>query len=273
MEAVPMKSESERNKKWSLLYWVVGWARGGISTFHKIKNENWHQQLSRRKVKKKWKMPLMIVVLGLGIVMLVCVVVLVALLLCNQSGEEEECRLAIFVSRRFLTCIFHKLFISPFQWGGRVQWAWRDAKKPGIDAGQKYHLEQIGVDRHCRRSRRASRAQRALLPRRWLGMRRRRGRICTSASHAVSYRWSCAGTLCATPQARQAPSLTKLLFQIGENMAYSDNTCPHCGTTMDREWLWIIWRHCRGQGHWHHGQWWWLLFRTPTCCYINIHLP
>ena len=121
--------------------------------------------------------------------------------------------------------------------------------------GQKYHLEWIGVDRHCRRSRRASRAQRALLPRQWLGRRRRRGRICTSVSHAVSYRWSCAGTLCATPQARQAPSLTKLLFQIGENMAYSDNTCPHCGTTMDREWLWMIWRHCRGQKHWHHGQW------------------
>ena len=37
-------------------------------------------------------MPLMIVVLGLGIVMLVCVVVLVALLLCNNSGDEEDCR-------------------------------------------------------------------------------------------------------------------------------------------------------------------------------------
>ena len=23
--------------------------------------------------------------------------------------------------------------------------------------------------------------------------------------------------------------------QTGENMAYSDNTCPHCGTTMDRD--------------------------------------
>merc|ERR1719500_104627 len=29
--------------------------------------------------------------------------------------------------------------------------------------------------------------------------------------------------------------LTCSLVQIGENMAYSDNTCPHCGTTMDRE--------------------------------------
>ena len=37
-------------------------------------------------------MPLMIVVLGLGIVMLVCVVVLVGLLLCNNSGDEEDCR-------------------------------------------------------------------------------------------------------------------------------------------------------------------------------------
>ena len=36
---------------------------------------------------------MMIVVLGLGIVMLVCVVVLVALLLCNNSGEDEDCRL------------------------------------------------------------------------------------------------------------------------------------------------------------------------------------
>ena len=26
-----------------------------------------------------------------------------------------------------------------------------------------------------------------------------------------------------------------VFFQIGENMAYSDNTCPHCGTTMERE--------------------------------------
>ena len=25
-------------------------------------------------------------------------------------------------------------------------------------------------------------------------------------------------------------------FQNGENMSYSDNTCPHCGTTMDRDW-------------------------------------
>jgi len=25
------------------------------------------------------------------------------------------------------------------------------------------------------------------------------------------------------------------LVQTGENMAYSDNTCPHCGTTMDRD--------------------------------------
>ena len=26
-----------------------------------------------------------------------------------------------------------------------------------------------------------------------------------------------------------------MYIQMGENMAYSDNTCPHCGTTMDRD--------------------------------------
>ena len=47
-------------------------------------------------------MPLMIVVLGLGIVMLVCVVVLVALLLCNNSAEEEDCRLLYCICYAFL---------------------------------------------------------------------------------------------------------------------------------------------------------------------------
>ena len=212
----------------------------------KIDANNWQEEKWRKSGRCLWWS--LCLVLGSW-----CSSALSFLLLSSCAISRERKRSAGWQS--LYPEAFHKLFISPFQWGGRVQWAWRDAKKPGIDAGQKYHLEWIGVDRDCRRSRRASRAQRALLPRQWLGRRRRRGRICTSASHAVSYRWSCAGTLCATPQARQAPSLTKLLFQIGENMAYSDNTCPHCGTTMDREWLWIIWRHCRGQGHWHHGQW------------------
>ena len=64
-----VKSEKRESKTW----------KGNLR-----KSDNWEGNL---------RMPLMIVVLGLGIVMLVCVVVLVALLLCNNSGEDEDCRL------------------------------------------------------------------------------------------------------------------------------------------------------------------------------------
>ena len=61
-------------------------------------------------------MPLMIVVLGLGIVMLVCVVVLVALLLCNNSPDEEDCRLVIdrLLQNPFFRCISLSFSFFPF---------------------------------------------------------------------------------------------------------------------------------------------------------------
>ena len=52
-------------------------------------------------------------------------------------------------------------------------------------------LDLTGLDKvgRYRRSRRASRALPARLPRRWLGRRLRRGRTCLSVSPAVSFRW------------------------------------------------------------------------------------
>ena len=52
----------------------------------------------------------MIVVLGLGIVMLVCVVVLVALLLCNNSVDEDDCRLVKCKSHRIASAPMHSLY-------------------------------------------------------------------------------------------------------------------------------------------------------------------